>query len=170
MAHFVRATQNLSAEVTLVASEAAALAKIWDLLGDARQISGWGLARLTLKGLAEGLAARGITLDPGDHRARFSLTGVDAALAATGSLLLTSGPGQPRSASLTAETHIALVQRAQIVPNLEAWIAAQRATGLPLREAANVVIISGPSRTADIAMELVLGAHGPAALSILVLP
>jgi L-lactate dehydrogenase complex protein LldG len=58
----------------------------------------------------------------------------------------------------------------QIVPNLEAWTAARRAQGLEdFRKSSSVLIISGPSRTADIAMQLVLGAHGPAALHVLIL-
>lgn len=59
----------------------------------------------------------------------------------------------------------------QIVPDLESWMAAQRADGFAaMRGASNIVVVSGPSRTADIAMELVMGMHGPRELHIVLLP
>lgn len=66
--------------------------------------------------------------------------------------------------------HIAVVQSSQIVPNLESWWAEQRAARLEqVRQRSNVVIITGPSRTADIAMQLVMGMHGPQELHLILL-
>ncbi|NDJ54030.1 MAG: lactate utilization protein, partial [Chloroflexi bacterium] len=76
-----------------------------------------------------------------------------------------------RSASLLPTMHIAIIRQEQIVPNFEAWAEQQRADEFEgFRQASNIVAISGASRTADIAMELILGMHGPAELHIVILP
>jgi L-lactate dehydrogenase complex protein LldG len=89
------------------------------------------------------------------------LTGVDLALAETGTMILRSGPGRPRSTSLLPATHVAVFDRtvlveslAQVSVFLEAWHA---------EDAAGAVInfITGPSRTADIELTLTRGVHGP---------
>ena len=53
------------------------------------------------------------------------------------------------------------------MPTFETWMAAQDLD--QFRSASNVVLISGPSRTADIANELVMGVHGPGSVQIAVL-
>jgi len=170
-ARFTEAAEKLGCTVTHCADPAAAIAHIRDLIGNDSAILSWDLVHVPLPGLGEALADAGIAIAaPGDASVRVGLTGVDAALAATGSLLLASGPGKPRGASLLPEVHIAVVAAGQIVPDLETWLAAQRAAGLDsLRRLNNVVLISGPSRTADIAMETVMGVHGPGAVQIVLL-
>jgi L-lactate dehydrogenase complex protein LldG len=95
--------------------------------------------------------------------ASVGITGAVAVLADTGSIVVTSGAGRPRLASLLPPIHVALVTRAQIVPSLGAWLAAHRT--LPA-SVANCVVITGPSRTADIEMTLTRGVHGPRAVHI----
>jgi len=87
------------------------------------------------------------------------VTGAFAAIAETGTLVLASGPGTPASVSLLPETHIAIVPAARIVAHMEqAWDLARA----ELRELPRAVnFVSGPSRTADIDQTIVLGAHGP---------
>jgi L-lactate dehydrogenase complex protein LldG len=89
------------------------------------------------------------------------LTGVDLALAETGTMILRSGPGRPRSTSLLPACHVAVFDRTMLVESLaqigvflEAWHA---------EEASGAVInfITGPSRTADIELTLTRGVHGP---------
>ena len=87
------------------------------------------------------------------------ITGAFCAIAETGTLMLLSGPRTPGATSLLPETHIAIVSASRIVRGMEdAWnlLRAERGT---LPRAVN--FISGPSRTADIEQTLVLGAHGP---------
>ena len=72
---------------------------------------------------------------------------------------MVSGRDTPASASLLPETHIAVVPLARVVPHMEdAWDLMRAELG-QLPRAVNY--ISGPSRTADIEQTLVLGAHGP---------
>ena len=87
------------------------------------------------------------------------ITGSFCATAETGTMLLLSGAPTPASTSLLPETHIAIVPAARIVKGMEDALALVRAEHGELPRAINFV--SGPSRTADIEQTLVLGAHGP---------
>jgi L-lactate dehydrogenase complex protein LldG len=105
---------------------------------------------------------------PDDASVEVGITGASAALAATGTLVLVSGKGRPRSPSLLPPIHIAVVKTDQIETTLERWVEQQRKDGLDtLRASSNVILISGPSRTADIAMTLVMGMHGPKKMHII---
>ena len=82
-------------------------------------------------------------------------------LAETGTLILRSGPGRPRSTSLLPACHVAVFDRTALVESLaqvgvflEAWHA-DEAPG------AGINFITGPSRTADIELTLTRGVHGP---------
>ena len=94
------------------------------------------------------------------------VTGVFAAIAETGTLMVASGPDTPSSTSLLPETHIAVVPAARIVAHMEqAWDMARAGFG-QLPRAVN--FISGPSRTADIEQTVTLGAHGPYRVHVIV--
>ncbi len=95
------------------------------------------------------------------ERVPVGLTGVDAVLADTGTLVLRSGPGRPRLASLSVSTHIALFTPAQVFPSWAAWWSVLDNRAEWVRVASNLTLISGPSRTADIEMTLTTGVHGP---------
>ena len=94
-----------------------------------------------------------------EHGDLVGITGCFVAIAETGSLMLLSGPDTFASAALLPETHIAVVPVSRIVVNLEEGFARMRAEHGQLPRATN--IISGPSRTGDIEQTIVLGAHGP---------
>ena len=105
--------------------------------------------------------AAGLELEPRAAKGEdlVGVTGAFCALAETGTLAMVSGPDTPASASLLPETHVALVPLARLVPYMEdAWDLMRAELGR-LPRAVNY--ISGPSRTADIEQTLVLGAHGP---------
>lgn len=94
------------------------------------------------------------------------ITGCFCAVAETGTLMLCSGPETPAALSLLPETHIAIVPAARIVGTMEeAWRLAR--VELPLLPRA-VNFISGPSRTGDIEQTIVLGAHGPYRVHIII--
>ncbi|WP_349604160.1 MULTISPECIES: LutC/YkgG family protein [Cupriavidus] len=94
-----------------------------------------------------------------DHGDLVGITGCFCAIAETGSLMLLSGPTTFASAALLPETHVAVVPRSRIVAGLEDAFALVRSERGELPRATN--IISGPSRTGDIEQTIVLGAHGP---------
>jgi L-lactate dehydrogenase complex protein LldG len=151
-------------------SPAAAIAAILEIVGGDTAVSAWNPAHIPLPCLVEALDKAGITRVEQDAGVRVGLTGVDAALAATGSVVVVSGNGRVRAASLLPPIHIAVVVPGQIMPDLESWWATQRAAGLEqIRRHSNVVVITGPSRTADIAMQLVMGMHGPRELHLVLL-
>ncbi|UDM51509.1 lactate utilization protein C [Cupriavidus sp. MP-37] len=94
-----------------------------------------------------------------EHGDLVGITGCFCAIAETGSLMLLSGPATFASAALLPETHVAVVPRSRIVAGLEDAFALVRSERGELPRATN--IISGPSRTGDIEQTIVLGAHGP---------
>ena len=159
---FVEEARRAGCVVHEAESAAAAVAAVLTIISTDAAISSWDLAHVPLPGLAAALDAVGVARVGQDAAVRVGLTGADAALAATGSLVLRSGPGRPRAASLLPPVHVAVVAAARIVPDLESWWAARAAAGLAgVRSSSSVVVITGPSRTADIAMQLVMGMHGP---------
>ncbi len=90
------------------------------------------------------------------------VTEADAFIARTGSIAIS---GLDRRVSLLPAHHIVIGQAVQIIPSLVTWL-----SGLPLHSNwSHASIITGPSRTADIEKILVLGAHGPKELSIILL-
>ncbi|MPZ17915.1 MAG: lactate utilization protein [Luteitalea sp.] len=128
------------------------------LLGD---LEGDGLQVMTgpVPSETEARAASLATLE----RAELGLTGADAGLADTGSIVVRSGPGRLRLASLLPPVHVALLPRSGLWPSLTAWLAEESST---VQDVSNLVIITGPSRTADIEMTLSRGVHGPGELHV----
>jgi L-lactate dehydrogenase complex protein LldG len=147
---------------------------------EARRAIAWHPAALGID-WSGALAARGIQAEampaagvgsPAERRALrhriamadLGVTGVDLAIAETGSLVLLSGSGRPRSTSLLPPYHVAVFDREALVESLaqvgvflEAWH-----DGAPEGWRGGVInVITGPSRTADIELTLTRGVHGP---------
>lgn len=89
------------------------------------------------------------------------LSGVAAALAETGSLVIMSGAGLGRLVTLLPPVHLALVSVSQLMVDVLAWVGSR-----PGRLPANVVFVSGPSKTGDIEQTLSVGVHGPKRLIV----
>ena len=95
------------------------------------------------------------------------ITAAFCAIAETGTLMMLAGARTPATTSLLPETHIAIVSKARIVRGMEdAWSLLRSEHGAMPRA---VNFISGPSRTADIEQTLVLGAHGPYRVHIILI-
>lgn len=87
-----------------------------------------------------------------------------AAIAETGTIVLQSSSASPRQLSLVPPVHIVIVDAGRVVNRLfdltqqPAWV-----DGLPT----NVILVSSPSKTADIQQTLAYGAHGPKRLIVI---
>jgi L-lactate dehydrogenase complex protein LldG len=97
---------------------------------------------------------------------RLGITGTFCAMAETGTLVILSGAGMPTATALLPDTHVAVVRAERIVSGMEEVFALIRRDCGVLPRAVNM--ISGPSRTGDIEQTIVLGAHGPFRVHILV--
>lgn len=157
----------------------AALDEIVGLHGPGPLIA-WDDTSLPISGAAERLIAAGcrrvgstVPRDNdgrGTHQStyfdvRYGLTGAEAAFAESGSIVIRSGPGRPRMASLIPLVHIALLPVDRIFRSQMDWMFKG---DVDLSEAANVVYVTGPSRTADIEQQLNLGVHGPRAVHVVI--
>jgi len=97
------------------------------------------------------------------------VTGVFGGVAETGTLVMLSGPEHPTTLNFLPDTHIAVVSVDQIAGTYEE-IWAKLRDSLGHGKMPRVVNwITGPSRTADIEQTLLLGAHGPLRLHILII-
>ena len=113
-------------------------------------------------------AGAGLAIEarPSDGDDKLGITGAFCALAENGTLMLLSGENTHATTSLLPENHVAIVAASRIVRTMEdGWDLLRREhDGLPRQ----VNFVSGPSRTADIEMTLVLGAHGPFRVHVIV--
>jgi len=123
---------------------------------DISSIMSWQTDQLP-SGLVDYLKDHGIqVVQKADPSIKAGLTGVLAAIAETGTLVLHSGPERLQAASLLPEVHIAVLEARAIFSGMDQVFNLDE-----LLESAAVTLISGPSRTADIEMTLSLGVHGP---------
>jgi L-lactate dehydrogenase complex protein LldG len=98
-----------------------------------------------------------------------ALTECEVFVAQTGSVLVSAGSAGGRALSVLPPHHIVLARRSQMVPDLAAalrWVQEKFKGNFP----SFLSFITGPSRTGDIERILVLGAHGPKKLTLLLLP
>lgn len=149
-----RTSQTLD-EVGSMDEVPAAVARYLAGLGLAKQAIAWQ----TLTGLPwqqEGVA---VEFRKPVNEDLVGITGCFCAVAETGTLMLLSGPETFSSAALLPETHIAIVPVSRIVGSIEDAFALAKQERGELPRATN--FISGPSRTGDIEQTIVLGAHGP---------
>lgn len=120
------------------------------------------------------------TLDDNSFRSddeRFEIdagiTGCEAGLAETGTLVLCSGPDRGRGVMIVPPVHIAILRESQILPDmLDLWerfptdpepgMVDARRRIMPT----SLVMVSGPSKTADIEGILITGVHGPKAVHV----
>lgn len=163
---FCQQAQKMASTVERVATLAdvpQAVARYLDGLGLTRRAVAWdSLGDLPWQASGLEVECRPPVRDVAADREHGDLVGITScfcAIAETGSLMLLSGPQTFASAALLPETHIAVVPASRVVDGLEDAFALVRSERVELPRATN--IISGPSRTGDIEQTIVLGAHGP---------
>jgi L-lactate dehydrogenase complex protein LldG len=110
-----------------------------------------------------GLAIEARSTTGGD---RLGITGAFCAIAETGTMVILTGADAPTATALLPDTHVAVVSAERIVDGMEDAFALIRRERGQLPRAVN--LISGPSRTGDIEQTIVLGAHGPFRVHILI--
>lgn len=90
--------------------------------------------------------------------ADIGITSADYALAETGTFVMLSSSQEARMISLLPPAHVAIFPRSRLLANLDELLAILPS---PAEQTSSMVLITGPSRTADIEQILVRGVHGP---------
>lgn len=187
-AQFAAELSQLEGRPHHCANDAAALAAIGDILRTHQAATAitWNLDHIGLPGLAALLSEAGIhLLDPavahtGKGRAErlqaiepapICISGADAGIAESGTIVLLGGAGRPRLASLLAPVHIAVLRTARLARGLgEALADLQAQHGADVfASSSSMIMITGPSRTADIELTLTLGVHGPREIHVVLI-
>jgi L-lactate dehydrogenase complex protein LldG len=105
---------------------------------------------------------------PSDGHDLNAVTLAFAAIAETGTLALVSGADNPTTLNFLPDNHIVVVRRENVVADYESAIAQLRAAYGKGGAPRTVNLVAGPSRSADIEQTLLLGAHGPRRLHIVI--
>ncbi len=94
------------------------------------------------------------------------ITSTRGGIAETGSLILWPNADEPRLTSLVPPVHVAVLFASEIYTTFhEAMLAQNWGAGMPT----NALLVSGPSKTADIEQTLAYGVHGPKELIVLII-
>lgn len=179
---------KLSGKTYRVMSEAEVAPLVVGILkeaGVAGEVVRWDDPTLANLGLDEALGAAGYPVTPFKHgeagrpqvelaeRSVAGITGVDFAIAETGTLVMGSArlgeagaPGRGRTVSLLPPIHIAVVRKEQMVYTPAHVF--QRLAKLKVMPS-QVVFASGPSRSADIENDLSIGVHGPCQVHVIII-
>jgi L-lactate dehydrogenase complex protein LldG len=168
-ARFYHAATNESAAqyIELTASErkantiVAANSAVVENLGLQERLEQSGISYVTEASDAD---FRSTAIDAG-----IGVSGVDYALADTGTLVLLARRGEARSISLLPPVHIAVVKPDQIVSGLDDLFQLLRVEKGLNDLGSAVTFITGASRTADIELTLVIGVHGPQELHVVII-
>jgi L-lactate dehydrogenase complex protein LldG len=160
---FVERARDMASTVERVASLAHVPAAVARYLGEAppTRIVCWPeFARLDWRDAGLDVAVRPATGDDD-----VGITGCFCAIAETGTVVFATAEATPSATFLLPDTHVAIVRGAQVVSGMEEAFARVRSECATMPRAINLV--SGPSRTGDIEQTIVLGAHGPRRVHIL---
>jgi L-lactate utilization protein LutB len=120
--------------------------------------------REAIKGIVRGRSV--VTKEAGDMTtAEVGINFADYALADTGSLVFLSESRESRLISLLPPVHIAVIARKNILSGLDELFTL---VPQPMAQSSAMILITGPSRTADIEMRLVRGVHGPGEIHVII--
>ena len=114
---------------------------------------------------AQGRAVRWSSEGPPAETSQATISRCEALVALTGSILVSSGGCGGRGASVVAPCHIVVAHREQLLPDLEAGLAHARGIAF---DNSFLGLITGSSRTGDIEKKLIIGAHGPRRVVVIV--
>jgi L-lactate dehydrogenase complex protein LldG len=109
-----------------------------------------------------------VTTGPSDGHQLVAVSHAFGGVAETGTLLLTSGPDNPTTLNFLPDTHIVVIDAKDVAGDYESVLARLREKFGAGQMPRVVNMITGPSRSADIEQMLILGAHGPRRLHVMV--
>jgi L-lactate dehydrogenase complex protein LldG len=165
---FQAEVEALSGQVYRVSGPAEVARQVVEIVqsAGADRVLAWSAGAIGIVGLQEALRETGIDWqqpEEGVHPSAYrdfevGLTGADAGLAEVGALVLKSGPGRARSASMLPPVHVAILPVEHLYTDMASYFTAHPDA---VQSGSNLVFIAGPSRTADIELTLTLGVHGP---------
>lgn len=155
IAVFRSALEALAGKTAVVQSKADAGAYVRSVVGD-RPVVCTGSPLLAECGIGYPQATV--------SEAQVGVTTAEYALADTGTLVVMSS-AEPRLYSLLPPVHIAVIESSRILSGLDELL---ERVPFPAHSAASMVLITGPSRTADIEQILVRGVHGPGELHVVI--
>lgn len=124
--------------------------------------------------LKDSLKEKGLKLVTAKSKTRLAtadigITEADYAIADTGTLVLLTDKEKPRGVSLVPPIHLAIVRPENIVSNInELFVILKNRFGSTQDIKSCMTFITGPSRTADIELNLTLGVHGPKELYVVI--
>lgn len=93
------------------------------------------------------------------------ITSADYALGDTGTLVMIASPAEARLVSLLPPAHLAVVPKERLLTGLDELFTL---VPMPADVTSSMVLITGPSRTADIEQILVRGVHGPGSVTVVI--
>ena len=166
---FIRHFENLAGKAFRVPTMEAARARVADLLENGTAVASnspylreCGITSLTS-------VQSGITnvheLSAACAEAAAGITSADYALSATGTLIMLASPREARLISLLPPLHIAVIPSSAILTSLDEIFTVLPS---PAEQTSSMVMITGPSRTADIEQILVRGVHGPGEIRVVI--
>jgi L-lactate dehydrogenase complex protein LldG len=123
---------------------------------------------LRLRAMSWGETSLAIAHGPSDGGDLNAVSHAFAGVAETGTLVMTSGPENPSTLNFLPDNHIVVLSAGDIAGDYETAWNRLRASHGPGRMPRTVNMITGPSRSADIEQTLLLGAHGPRRLHIVI--
>jgi L-lactate dehydrogenase complex protein LldG len=109
-----------------------------------------------------------VTVGPSDGHDLAGLSHAYAGVAETGTVVMVSGPDNPTTLNFLPEHHLVVVRASEIAADYETIWTRVRATWGEGKMPRTVNWITGPSRSGDIEQTILLGAHGPRSLHLLV--
>ncbi|MEM1991970.1 MAG: lactate utilization protein [Nitrososphaerota archaeon] len=177
---FISELEKLGATAELLETRTQVVKHLSDFVREkgAKMVLAYGLERMLSSELSKAITSMGISyfdindVDRRDlrkllERADIGITGADLAVAETGSLIITSENDAARLLSCLPPIHVTILPRENILDSfldLAEWLRKMQGTSKR-----TVSVITGPSRTADIELEIVLGVHGPCELHVIIL-
>lgn len=174
---FISEIENVNTNVLEAKNEAEIKDKLLKIIEDKKlkTFSIWESGYLKKMNIKEKLKESGLKVITAKNKNRIAnsdigITEVDYAIADTGTLVLLANKNQPRSVSLLPPIHLAIVRQENLVRNIKDLFIILKSKLENVEDITTcITFVTGPSRTADIELNLTLGVHGPKELYVVII-